>query len=487
MYQRLVFGSRSEKHVILPLLLPKNSLFNEAEVAVAEDAGSGNGSRKENDAPRKKGPKERSPESGGRRELPADLPRERVVHDLAEAEKTCPADGERMEVISEDKVEVLELVPPSFKVVEHVYPKYACPVCTDSAPQQAPAIPRVLPKSQCGPGLLAHILMSKFLLGLPFYRQEAEFESMGFSLQRTTMARWAISASQFLSPLLALMKDDLLSREVLHADETTLQVLNVPGKKPTSTSFVWTLCSAAPDAPAVWFEFHPNRDSASALQLLGDFRGILHVDGFAGYNAFCALPGVTRVGCWAHARREFDSAKKDGAKAGQGIAALFLDEIQKLFLLERDWENLVPEERNLERKQHSSAVVGKIRELLDEYLSKVTPKSKLGAALNYLQNQWLTLTAFLDDGRCALSNNRMENFIRPFVVGRRNWLFAETVAGAEASAGIYSLIVSAKANGHEVRSYLTTLFTELPPLLASNPDADLTSYLPWLWKSPQKN
>lgn len=205
------------------------------------------------------------------------------------------------------------------------------------------------------------------------------------------------------------------------------------------------------------------------------------MDGFEGYAEAIGKNGITRVGCWAHARRYFDTAKKDGAAAGKSLAGTFLDDIQKLFILEREWTILVPEERLLRRSERSKPIVDRIRLRLDDERFKVTPKSKLGAALTYLANQWDTLVVFLAEGRAALSNNRMENHIRPFAVGRKNWLFSDTVAGADASALIYSLAATARANKLQVGDYFEGLLRRLPQLEAKPREGklDLTPLLPW--------
>ena len=263
---------------------------------------------------------------------------------------------------------------------------------------------------------------------------------------------------------------------VLHADETPIQVLKGTGKKPQSKTYLWGICSPIDEPPGYYFEYHPTGSSQAALSLLGGFKGHLHVDGFQGYNILSDRPGVTRVACWAHSRRKFDVAEKAGSSTGASLTSQFLGHIQSLFKLEKDWINLTPVERLQHRTEFSVPIVASIRSLLDDNAYKVPPKSKLGEALGYLANHWPDFTVFLTNGRCALHNNRMENAIRPIAIGRKNFLFCDTVEGAHACATFYSLITSAKANGLSVGDYLSHLFHNLPTL---SPGADLTTLLPW--------
>lgn len=480
--RRAQYASRSEKHISGILIEPVGTLFNESEVAAAtEDSGS-DPEPPAVPLPDVKKKRVRSPESGGRKPLPPDLPRERVIHDISESEKTCRFDGDILRQIGEEVVEKIEFIPSTLKVIQHVYPKYACDTCEGTF-VQSEAEPVALPGIQAGPGLLAHIIVCKYLLALPLYRQEAEFTEMGFELSRTTMARWVIKTHDFLFPLLTLLKNFILSRGSIHADETTVQVLKEKGKPPQSKSYMWTLCSGEHDVPAVWFEYHASRSGRAALNLLNGFNGLLHIDGYDGYTSVTGRGGVIRLGCWAHVRRKFDVAKKDGAATGQRPASLFLDAIQRLFLVEREAAGKSPEQIREIRHFKSRLIVAEIRTLLDAHLTAVTPKSKLGMALNYLKNEWPWLIVFLDHGQASLSNNRMENYIRPFVTGRKNWLFADTPAGAAASAGLYSLLISARANGLDARAYLTALLTEIPAALKADPSSSLDQWLPWNWKN----
>lgn len=482
--RRALYAAKSERH-LGEAIEPNGSMFNEAEALAAIDESQARpvDTPPEPTAPAKKS-RVRSPESGGRDPLPEHLPRNRVVLDVPEEQKICPADGAALVVIGERVVEKLDIKPAEFSVTQYVAPVYGCPECKGHL-TQAPAVPSALPQASCEPALLAYILEQKFLWGMPLYRLEQQFEQLGVEISRTKLARWVIAAADALGDVAYEIKAFILSQSSIHADETTVQVLKGTGKKPTSDNFMWTLCTAQGAVPAVWFQHAPSRDKAAAAKLLQNFAGLLHLDGFEAYSETVEKNRITRVGCWAHVRRYFDTAKKDGAAAGKSLASAFLDDIQSLFLLEREWETLLPEERRERRQERSAALVETIRARLDEVRPLVTPKSKLGAALTYLANQWDTLIVFLSDGRAALSNNHMENHIRPFAVGRKNWLFSDTVKGAEASALLYTLVASARANRIPVGTYLEWLLTELPKAeaLPRQGKLNLDPFLPWSFKA----
>jgi transposase len=474
--RREVFGSKSEAHVVGEVIHPKGCLFNEPEAILEEESEEANSEQAVN-------PKStRSPQSGGRKPLPENLPRTRVVCDLPESEKVCPHDGASLVQIGERVVETLHVEPIKASVIQHVYPKYACPCCKGHL-AETPALPVALPQASCDASTLALILSQKYAFGLPLYRLEQMFSQSGAEVSRTSMARWVIASADVIGDVAFEIRKYIFDQSAAHADETTVQVLKEPGKKAQSTSYMWVACSSKDAFPAVWFQYSPDRSGNSASSLIGKYSGILHIDGFAGYNSIIKSNGIKRVGCWAHVRRKFDVAKKDGAVSGKTLAGKFLDDIRDLFLLEREFEKLPPSEKIQLRKKQSGPLVQSIEKRLQEYREQVPPKSKLGDALTYLAGQWESLIVFLERSEAELSNNRIENHIRPFAIGRKNWLFADTTKGADASAIIYSVVCSAKANGIDVHRYLTFLLTELPKLYAKNPrNPDLSPFLPWNFK-----
>jgi transposase len=446
------FGRSSERHPEAQL-----GMFNEAEVA--------------SDAAEKE-----------ERPLPAWIPRIEIVHDLDEAQKTCPADGTALERIGEESSEQLEFIPAQLRVLRHVRPKYACPHCRTGV-HAAPMPPQPIPKSLASPALLAHVAVSKYADGLPLYRQEGMLQRIGIDLPRATLASWMVKTGELVQPLLNLLREDLLAGNFLQCDETPFQVLKEPGKLATSLSYLWAQRGGGRDAPILLYDYDPSRSGEVPKRLLEGFQGYLQTDGYEGYAAVGRTPGIVHVGCWAHARRKFDEAVKGmrGAErkprsAKESKALQGLGYIRKLYEIERQAKDASAEERHALRQEKSRPVTEAMRRWLDEALPRIAPQSLTGKALAYLHGQWPKLMRVLDDGRIPLDTNLVENAIRPFVVGRKGWLFADTVRGAQASAGLYSLIETAKANGLEPYAYLRLVFTEIPRTTTLD---DVEALLPW--------
>lgn len=393
----------------------------------------------------------------GRKPLPAHLPRIEVVHELDEADRVCPEDGERLKEIGEEVSEQLDIVPAKIRVIRRVRKKYACAAC-ESHVARAPVPKSLIPKSIATPNLLSHIALYKYQDALPLYRQEQIFARLGIELSRTTQANWMVRVGEALRPLMALMRKDLLEARVVHSDETTVQVLKEAGRRPDQKSYMWVQVTGA-GPPIVLYHYAPSRARSVVSELLGGYRGTLVTDG---YGAYEALPEARHAGCWAHARRKFHEALKAQPKGKTGKAQIGFNLIQKLFLLERDYQKLDVDERFEARQTKSRPVVEELRSWLDTSLHQVSPKTLVGKALGYLDSQWPKLTVFLDDGEVPIHNNLAENKIRPFVIGRKNWLFSASTEGAEASAAIYGLIETVKANDLEPSLYLPWLFHTLP-------------------------
>lgn len=294
--------------------------------------------------------------------------------------------------------------------------------------------PQPIPKSLASPGLLAHITVSKYQDALPLYRQETILRRIGVELPRATLANWMIKAGVLVQPMINLLRDRLLAYDIVQMDETPVQVLNEPGKRAQSKSCLWLQRGGPPDQPVVLYDYDPGRGAGVPLRLLEGFRGYLQTDGYSGYNAAVASNGLVHVGCMAQGKN-----RKPG-KAQHGLAL-----IQKLYRVEKQAKQLTPLERFNHRQQHAKPILERLRSWLDESLPKVLPGSTAGKALNYLHNEWDKLACYLDDGRLEIDNNRAENAIRPFVVGRKNWLFSTSVEGVNASANLYSLIETTKA------------------------------------------
>ncbi len=401
----------------------------------------------------------------GRKPLPDSLVRIDEIHELFEAERICEHDGNTLNEIGDVISEQLDIIPAKIQVIRHIRKKYACDCgrCIKTAPMPAQPIP----KSLASPGLLAHITVSKYQDALPLYRQEQILQRIGVNIPRATLANWMIQSGHLSQPIINLLRDRLLSYDILHMDETTVQVLDEPGKKAQSKSYLWVQYGGPPDAPVILFDYDASRSQAVPLRLLDDFKGTIQTDGYAGYNAVVSQNNLIHLGCWAHARRKFSEAVKAQGKGKNknkktGKAQRGLAFIQKLYKIEKSVAHLKAAGRFTARQQQSLPLLEKLKHWLDESITTVPPQSTVGKALHYLNNEWDKLIRYTQDGRTLMDNNLAENAIRPFVIGRKNWLFSQSVKGVKASANLYSLIETAKANGLEPYAYLRVLFAELP-------------------------
>lgn len=397
----------------------------------------------------------------GRKKLPDTLPRVEIIHALSDSERVCPHDGNQLTEIGEISSEQLDIIPAKIRVIRHLRKQYAC-ACGQCI-RTAGGAAQPIPKSLASPGLLAHITVSKYQDALPLYRQEAILKRIGVDLPRATLANWMIQAGTLIQPLINLMRDRLLAYDIVQMDETPVQVLKEAGKTAQSKSYLWVQRGGPPDQAIILYDYDPGRSAGVPKRLLEGFSGYLQTDGYDGYNAVVAVNGLTHIGCMAHARRKFSEAvKAQGRKKKKGNAYHGLALIQKLYQVEKQARSMSPEERYRHRQQQAQPILNKLRGWLDTVLPQVPPASATGKALNYLHNEWDKLTRYLVDGRLDIDNNATENAIRPFVVGRKNWLFSTSVTGVKASANLYSLIETAKANGLEPYAYLRYVFTALP-------------------------
>ena len=417
----------------------------------------------------------RKKRSGGLDEiLPENVPVEVVEHRLPESELSCPHCGTTMTEIGKNVRRSLVIVPAQVKIREDWFYTYACRNCklngTETPVLKTDKLPPVIPGSYASPEAIAHIAVQKYVMGSPLYRQEQELNRSGVMLSRQTMSNWLMWASEhWFAPIYEQLHKQLLSRKVLHADETTLQVLHEAGKKAQSKSYMWLYrTSGDAEHPIVLYEYKPDRKAANAEKFLSGFSGWLHADGYQGYHR---LPeSISVVGCWAHARRKFDEAVNALPKPEQaGSAALEGQRYcTKLFAIEKELTGLSPKERYTQRLKREKPVLDAL--LAWSYTKKAAPKSALGKAIYYLQEQWPYLIRYLEDGRLELSNNRAERSIKPFVMGRKNFLFANTPGGAQGSATIFSLLETAKENDLDPFRYLIWVLSEAPAMAAANAD-----------------
>ena len=414
--------------------------------------------------------------------IPEDIPKERVEHRLEGEDLVCPQCGVTMTEIGTEVVNKLKIIPAQTIVEQHVYYTYACQTCNkediETPVVKAPREKNIIPGSFATPETIAHIMTQKFVMGSPLYRQEQELNRKGISLSRQTMSNWILKATEdYLIPVYEQLHKELLKRDVLHADETTLQVLHEPGKKPQSDSYMWLYrTSGDTDKPIVLYEYQSGRGAKHPKEFLAGYTGYLHTDGYAGYHDLGE--DITVVGCWAHARRKFDEAVKSlpkgkakGSSASQGLSYCNL-----LFEIEQGLCEETEDARYEQRLKQAKPVLDAMFAWAN---SRTTaPKSALGKAFHYLKEQWPYLTNYLKDGRLEISNNRAERSIKPFVIDRKNFLFANTPKGATGSAVMFSLIQTAIENGLDPYKYLTWL-------LKKAKDADLTDaevvqrLLPW--------
>lgn len=475
--KRKTFGFTSEKasDAVMEQL---SFLFNEAEAYCAQ---------KQEPQKTKVASHTRAKRSGSVKDIvPEDIETYTVEHDVSAEEKICPQCGENMQVIGKEVHRSLELIPAKARIREDVYYTYGCRNC-DKNDISTPIVkaekePALVHGGFASPMAAAHIMTEKFVRYMPLYRQEQYWKSQNIMLSRQTMSNWLLYCSEhYLEPIYEELHSQLLQSQVLHADETTLQVLREPGKKAQSKSYMWMYRTSG-DAKhgIVLYEYQSSRKQEHPRDFLDGFEGYLQTDGYSGYNA---VKNVVHVGCWAHARRYFDEAVavSKGSEAATGQAYC-----TQLFHLEEQFKDDSPDVRKQKRLEQEKPVLDALWSWANSVKRKAAPKSQLGKAIHYLLSNWEKLNNYLLDGRIELSNNRAERSIKPFVMGRKNWLFANTAGGAKSSAVIYSLIETAKENGCDPYRYLCWVMEQAPKLLQEDRWAE--KLLPWMMieKSEEK-
>ena len=467
--RKLLFGPKSEKQ--RPEDEKQSLLFDEAE-ANSSDSNSRKAKKSRVRSHERKKP--------GRKPLPADIPRIEIVHDLKDEEKVCEC-GEKLNHIGVDESERLEIIPAEIYVEHHIRHKYTCKKCEGLTDESKPAIrtapvaPQLIPKSIATSGFLAYAITAKFCDSLPFYRQSKIFLRHGIELPHATLCNWAIQIYERSKRLRELLWDELLKGPLIGIDETTVQVLKEPGRKNTTKSFMWIFRGGTAEKPIVYFEYRPTRNAGFLNERLVNYSGCIQTDGYSGYDFLEHNIKIVHAGCWSHARRkfiEFKDALEDTQAADE-----ILDLIGELYDIEKQArkQKLSCEQLLDLRKKESLPIAESLKDWLDAKVVTAPPTSLLGKAVRYTLNEWKKLIVFLNDGNIHIDNNHVENSIRPFVVGRKNWLFSGSPRGAHASAFLYSIVESAKACGHEPYWYMRFLFENLP--LAESDD-DIKSLLP---------
>ena len=415
----------------------------------------------------------------GRKPLDPNLPREIVRHELPESERICAHDGSPLVEIGVEVSEQLDIIPQQVRVIQHQRVKYAC-ACCDQGIKVTPAPARIIPRGLLTESAMAWVVTSKYMDALPLYRQAALLGRFGGDLSRTTLAGSVIRVGEGVQPVINLMRDHLLDADVIHADETTIQVLKEPGKKAQSKSYLWAQVTGS-GPPIRLFGYAPGRGSAHADHLYAGIKSgaALMSDGYEVYGGVARANKLVHLGCWAHCRRYFVEAEAvlpKSARTPEQPATQFIAAIGELYAVESKAKEKSASERQQLHDELSRPILTRIEALLMKYLHAITPGSLMGKALHYLSAQWPKLIRYVENGAWPIDNNLCENAIRPFVIGRRNWLFADTVAGANASANLYSLVETCKANGIDPYAYLVSLFRNLP---AAKTADDFEALLPW--------
>lgn len=417
---------------------------------------------------------------GGRKPLPTHLEREEILLDIPEEQKRC-ACGNDLVRIGEEVSEKLEIIPARFVVKRYVRPKYACHHCEGSADEDRPAVriasmpPAIIERGIATPTLLAFIIVNKYVDSMPLARQELSFARLGVELPRQRMADWIIAVGEAATPVVEQLLIDLRAGPVLLADETTVQVLGEEERNNTSKSFMWVGYGGAPQRPVVYYRYATGRATSEAAALIGGFSGYLQTDGFEAYDRLVReRDDLIHVGCWAHARRKFFDAKGNSKKAGAADEAIAM--IAKLYQAERELADLHDAEAFLtQRRERVQPVLEQMKSWLEKKALHVPPQTALGKAVSYTIGQWDKLVRYLEHPDLTPDTNRVENKIRPFVIGRKNWLFSGSPRGANTTAGVYSLIETAKANGIDPYRYMRTLIGRLPTATTT---ADYRALLP---------
>lgn len=426
--------------------------------------------------------KVRSKSKGTRKELILkDIPIEDRIFGVSPENLVCPSCGNSLKEIGTVFVrDELEFIPAQLKVIRYYQTSYECSRCKHTDHPlitKAPVPQAVLPHSLASASSVANVIYQKYVNAMPLYRQEQDWANLGISLSRATMANWCIRCNEeYFSHVAGALRSELLSRDIVHCDETPVQVLKEDGRKPQSKSYMWLYRTGNDGkAPVILYDYKPSRSGENAASFLKDFRGYVHSDGYSGYNK---LTGIVRCGCWAHLKRKFVEAIPGSRSAGPKThAEIGRDYCDKLFAIERRLSELTPDERYTKRLELERPVLDKFW----NWLENLNPLagSALGRAVIYALNQKPYMENYLLDGRLSISNNAAENAIRPFTVGRKNWLFSDTVRGAEASAAIYSIVETAKANELNVYMYFKYLLEQMTACdWYCNPEL-LDGMMPW--------
>jgi transposase len=406
----------------------------------------------------------------GRRPIPDHVPRRDVLHDVPEGERTCGCGREKAK-IGEDTTEQLDYEPGKLFVLRHIYPKYACSCCKDGV-TAAPRVASPIAGGLAGPGLLSYVLVSKFAVHIPLYRQQDELARAGVFLARSTLCDWIGQCAVVFKPLVDLMRDRVLLSHVINADETPVPVLD-PTRDSTRKSYLWTYLGDC-DHPFTVFDYRDSRNRDGPTEILKNYRGYLQTDAYTCYDSVILRSNgrIVPVGCWAHARRGFFDARTSQPREAHYALSL----IGQLYEVEEEFRKSTADERLAARQERSVPVLDRLKTFLDEQAPGALPKSQYGQAIGYIRNQWESLRRYETDGRLAIDNNTSERTLRVAAIGRKNWLFFGSDRGGETAAICLSILASAKRHLIEPFAYVRDLLVAL-----AADEVDLESLLPDTW------
>jgi len=444
-----LFGSSSEKSSTLPgdHLLDEASLSNEQETIDIEEA--------DEEIYVQAYVRSKSKNTGKRKPLPDYLPIIEKIYELPEDERLCDC-GCMLRHIKDEISEQLEIIPAQMYIIRHIRRKYGnCENKCDLIIRIANMPQQPLPKSIAAPGLISHVITAKYEDHLPLYRQEQILQRLGIDILRQTLCLWVLKGSELLLPLYELIQHNICTNEISFADETTLQVIKEKDKKAQTKSYMWVIAGGTEEKFCYYYKYSSSRSHEVLFDLLPNFSGFLHCDGYSGYDAFCNKQrssglNIIQVGCWYHARRKFVEVAK--ASKNKGIATWVIDRIGKLSTIEEAIKELSIDEKFTLRQKESLPILNEIKAKLDATQSTIPEKSKLGEAVQYTLNQWHKLVNYITDGRLEISNNKMERQMKPFATGRKNWLFSFSTKGADCSAIYFSFQATCKH--HNINFYL---------------------------------
>ncbi|MFM9835783.1 MAG: IS66 family transposase [Methylophilaceae bacterium] len=393
-----------------------------------------------------------------RKPIPKDMPREVIIYDIAEHEKTCGC-GAHLVRIGEEVSEQIKYIPAKLSVIQHVRPKYACKPCQENV-KIAPMPTLLLPKSLATPELVAYTIIAKYCDHIPLYRQQGIWDRLGIDMPRSSLCGWLLKVADLCEPLVKLLQRSIIVYDYAQADETTVQVLDEVGRNNKTKSYIWCYRGGGVQ-PSIVYEYQETRGGYHAEEFLLGFKGYLQSDAYSGYNFADKDDDIIRVGCMAHARRKFADIAKIAKTNGLAYEAIKF--FKALYKIEKEAHeaNLSPDKRLALREEKAKPILTSFKTWLDNYLTKTPIQSKIGEAIRYTLSNWELLNNYLKDGRIEIDNNLIENAIRPFALGRKNWLFMGSPSGARAGATFYSLIETCKANNIEPYKYFCAMLNRI--------------------------